>query len=143
MPHIFRFSKQIRYCGCCPCVWLVHITTATTCSKSTHCKIIRRSFHLVIIENPCYLHRSFSLKNKIEISSDYICCFLINNPVIGIFRILFISVYCSACKMFPIHTFCMHYRFDFPACVPYIPFIHNVKKRGKLITVAPGIINAV
>ena len=134
MPHIFRFSYKVWNRRSSPSEWSVHVTASPTGSKSLLCKIIGRSFNLFILQNPCHLHRSVSLNDKL-INTSYHCGSLfINNPMVWVIRVFLVPVNCVACQMFSIHSLIMKYGFDFPAGITYIPLIHNVKKWGKFVT---------
>ena len=124
--HIFRFFKHSYDTYSCPFIWLWHITPVLVTSISPLCLIIWRFFHLFLSQYPCNLIWSDSLNCHPEYPADNCRSFLVNEPVILIFRIFDISVWWIVGNWFPVPALCLQYCLYLAAAVTQIPFVHDI-----------------
>ena len=98
-------------------------------------QIDSRSFHLVLIQNPCNFIRTDSFCIHAEYPAYNLCGFLVDQPVEFILGIFFVAINGDVCGRLARFTFNPNRCALLSAQIPKIPFVHDIEKRSKFVAV--------
>ena len=107
------------------------------------CVISGRRFNSFVVKNRRDFERRFPIDCQPINTADNFGGFLVDQPMVFIVRIFFITIDSNVRQRLARFAFCAKGGLLFAAEITQIPFVHNIKERRKLIAVLIVTVNAV
>ena len=132
MAHILRLCQNISDRIAVPIVGPGHICFALTRPTAPLGEVAGRALYFVHHQDFGNHVRPHPLCTQAKDTAYNFCCFLVHQPVVLDFRILFEAVGNGVGDGFSGPSAHLILRFLFPATIPDVPFRHDVDERSKL-----------